>query len=806
MNGAISELRILELGSAIATEFCGKLFAGFGASVLRVELRGAAAAQKTPTLEDRLTPDFAWYNTGKTNVVVDPDRAADRALLARLAGECDVVVEGLGPGGLERLLGSVDDLRRRNPGAVVVRVSSFGQTGASKDLPAEEITLYALSGAMYSTGEGEREPLNSTPRICSTTAGLRAFSAALMGILRRNKLGRGDVADLAISEAALDLFEVAIAEYIHLGKVPRRNGDDHAMVPWRSYPCKDGYAVIIGGPPRRWPEAAKVFGDPRLASFEFAHMGVRIQRRRDVEAMMRPWLQSHDKLTIYHEMQARKLACSYVATLRETLESPQNKARKAFIELEQPGVGRLTVPDVPFRAAGLPWQTRSAPRPNSNSCDPASLWPSRPASATASAPTQSPPEALTAPPLAGLKVVDFSVDWAGPHATRFLSDYGAEVVKIEYPGCIDRMRGGFLNKLNEHPRIWHLHRNKSSVTLDLNVPEHLEACKAIIREADVVVENSRPGVMAKLGLGYEVLKQTNPRLIYLSMSAFGATGPESGYAGYGGSIEAISGLQSLTGYSPDGAMLRIKEIDVVNGVFGICAILAALVQRDVTGCGEWIDLSERETTAWLIGEFYARYSATGIEPRADGNHHPDYVPQGCYPCTGTDRWTVLSVRSDEEWTALVAELGDADLAGDARLATAAGRRQHRDLIDERIRAWTATQAAGDACARLLKRGIPAAPVHDVRDVVADPQLAARSYFIDSKDGRYPGYAYRFAEAGTRFLHKGPNFGEHNEPILGGVKLPRSAWPDLRPEKLKTGYYIDPAAYGLPAGPGRGAGG
>jgi crotonobetainyl-CoA:carnitine CoA-transferase CaiB-like acyl-CoA transferase len=778
----ISSLRILELGNTAAVEFCGKLFSGFGASVLRAHLAAAPVKPTAPQIAEAMSAEYAWFNTGKSNVAIDPAQAGGCDQLRQLLQCADIVLDGLGPDGLEKLGFTVDTLRAANPGLVLVRVTPFGQTGPYRDFAAEEITLYAMSGLSQSTGDGAREPLNAAPRICSGAAGQKAFAAAMMALLRRARSGCGDVVELSIHEVAMDLYEVAITEFLAIGKVARRNNDEHAMVPWRTYPCRDGDALVIGGPMRHWPKAAEVFGEPKLCK-EFADMGSRISHRKEVEALMRPWLMANDRLTIYHELQARGLACAYLASISEALASPQNAARGAFVEVEQPGFGRCRMPDAPFLSTELPWRTAPAPRPGDAVTSAAQLWPQRPAGKAAS----SAPASL---PLEGIRVVDFSHDWAGPHATRMLADYGADVIKVEYPLRLDGMRGGYPAKVNDHPRLCQLHRNKRAVTLDLKIPEHLETCRKLIASADVVLENSRPGVMDRLGVGYEAMSTLNPRLIFAALSAFGATGPEARYGGYGGAIEAISGLQALTAYDPDSPRVRIREMDVFNGVFGACAVLAALVQREATGRGQWIDLSEREATAWLIGEYFAAYTATGVEPLPRGNRDPQFV-QGIYASAGEDRWIAIAVRNDAEWAALAAEIGDAELTTDPRFATMALCRANQDLIDAKITAWTSRHTNEDTMARLQARGIPAGAVMNARDLSQNPHLLARQWFLHSAEGNsLPGYPFRFADTPVRTPHSGPKLGEHNEEILGPLGLARTAWPDIRPQALKTAFHFD----------------
>lgn len=770
----LNGLRVLELAGmgpqATSVAYAGKLMSGFGAEVLHLGPEASAMDARQ-----------AWLHTGKSRASL---AALPSEALERLLAQAGIVFDGLGAGGLERLGYSPERLRALNPALILVRVAPFGLSGPYRDFEAEEITLYAMSGLMHCTGDGAREPLNATPEVCGFTAGMKAYVAALMAWLRYQRSGLGDEIELSLQETSLDNFEIAISEFLNLGKVARRNNDEHAMVPWRAFPCRDGYATIIGGPIRNWRKGAALFEQPELMGPDFAHMADRIRNRPRFRELITPWLMRTDKRTIFHAGQAAGLAWSFVATLADAFESPQAAARKFFVPIKQPGLGACKMPDAPFRGSSLRWQTRPATLPLDGTAAAALGWTQAPPAAPAS--TAAAAGSADAQPLAGLKVLDFTHDWAGPHAARLLADYGAEVIKIEHAHRLDSMRGADLARIDEHPRFWQLHRGKQSVTLDLKDPDQLACCKALVAECDVVIENSRPGVMERLGLGYETLKALNPRLVMCSMSAFGATGPEAHYAGYGGTIEALSGLQSMTGYLKNSPFMRIREMDVLNGVMGDCAILTALAQREMTGEGQWIDLSESEACTWMLGEAVIEFSQRGQQAPLRGNRDPRYA-QGAYPCAGEDRWLVLSIRDDAEWQRFTLTTGQTALQVDARFATNAARLQHHDALDAVIAEWTRTQDAHAAMHLLQSAKLACGVVLTAADIGSDPHLLARDWFIGGEDGRFPGFPYRFQRGGGVYRGRGPKLGSGNAALFTRLGLPASAWPDLSPASLGTGF-------------------
>src|SRR5262245_15950901 len=307
--------------------------------------------------------------------------------------------------------------------------------------------------------------------------------------------------------------------------------------------------------------------------------------------------------------------------------------------------------------------------------------------------------------LEGLRILDLTQVAVGPYATLLLGFMGAEVIKVESCSRMDISRGaarptsqgeGLYPGGEPGERPWnrtahYVHRNgnKRSLTLDLATPRGKALFLQLATICDVLIENFRASVMDRLGLGYAILAQTNPRLIYVKISSQGATGPERDYGSLGSTLEQTAGLASITGYE-DGKPLMTNETypDPVVGILAVGALMAALRQRRRTGTGTLIDLSQREITATLLGESLVDYSLTGRVARPLGNRHALRVPQGVYPCQGTDMWLAISVGSDAEWHGLCQAIGQPALAQEARFATCLARRNNQEALDQILMAWT----------------------------------------------------------------------------------------------------------------------
>jgi benzylsuccinate CoA-transferase BbsF subunit len=381
-------------------------------------------------------------------------------------------------------------------------------------------------------------------------------------------------------------------------------------------------------------------------------------------------------------------------------------------------------------------------------------------------------------PLAGVRVVDMTWAWAGPHGTQLLAWLGAEVIKVETHTRLDHSRlrslmGGAMQNGPDHSALFNdLNTNKLSVTLDLRREEGRDLLRRLVATSDVLAQNMRPGVMERLGLGYEELCRVKPDLIMLSSSAVGATGPERGYAGYAPTFSALAGIADLTGYPDEPPMPLSGSVDLRVGTAGALAVLAALYRRGLTGQGEHIDLSSTEVMSAMIGEAFLELSMTGRVPGRSGNRHDVMAPHGCYACAGEGQWVSIAVGSDAEWAALERLLADPDLA-DERFAGPAERWQNQDALDAIVERWTRARSVGDAVASLQGAGVPAMRVHVDDSIASDPHVLARG-FIQEIDHpvlgrrRLVGVPWRFESGGVGIHAPAPLIGQHNHYVLGDI--------------------------------------
>jgi crotonobetainyl-CoA:carnitine CoA-transferase CaiB-like acyl-CoA transferase len=374
-------------------------------------------------------------------------------------------------------------------------------------------------------------------------------------------------------------------------------------------------------------------------------------------------------------------------------------------------------------------------------------------------------------PLQGVRIIDLTHSWAGPHATRILADFGSEVIRVEYASRMCMFRGGKIeNKAYNKFPAWHqINRNKYSITLDLKTGRDKKVLKDLVKISDVFVENARTGVMNNLGFGYADLIKIKSDIIMLSMAAFGNSGPYATYAGYGATVESLSGIQKLTAYADTKRPYRIRELDVINGVSAAGAIMTALLHHQKTGQGQHIDFSQMEApTHALIGEHLLEYAMNGFRSGQLGNRHFKFAPQGCYQCKGTDKWVTLTIRSDGEWHRFCEALNHPEWKEDRRFATRSARIKNHDQLDRMIEKWTIRHSHIEAMQILQKRGIPSGAVLDAAEICRNPHLRHRQYFlggVKDSDKEFVGLPFKLTNGGGRISWPGPDLGQHNQYVL-----------------------------------------
>jgi crotonobetainyl-CoA:carnitine CoA-transferase CaiB-like acyl-CoA transferase len=763
---ALEGVRVVEVGDSVAAAFAGRWLAGLGAEVIALEPPGGVPWRNAP--DGSTSSRFAYLGAGKRSAVVALASAADRERAAALFGSAQLLLDGAGPGALAKLGLAPWATPQRWPALASVSVTPFGDTGPFAQLPTAPLALQALSGMLWHVGEPGRPPLNQWGDQIERLAGLHALGAALA----------------ALQSGAAVHYEVTLqgcgasAVGHHTGRasqVGTQPGRSSARALWRVYRTADGWAAACALA-RNYPRLSEAMGVPEISQASpFLDHHQRVAQEERLAEILMPWFRARTSAAIRKLGLAERVPLCPVSSVAEVAASEQLAQRDYFARVVQPGIGALRMPRQLWASAAHGWHSAPAAALDAD----AALLRAAPNPARSAAARGVDPHA----PLRGVRVLDLGQIWAGPYAATLLADQGADVIKVESPSAWDPNRCTAPPPPGREAEFWntcaYFHeysRNKRSLGIDLRTARGREVFGRLVASADVVIENLRADVLDRLGIGYAWLCEQRPDVILVSMAGFGKTGPESVMPGYGPTIEALSGIASLTGYG-DGQPRMASGYaygDPVGAVAAACAALTALQVRARTGRGQHVDVAQRDVMAALIGEAFVMESR-GEQPAQLGNERPGCAPHGVYPARGDDEWVAIAVQRDAEWEGLRRALGDPDWARAPELARSAARWERRALLDERVASWTRELDKHEVFARLSAAGVPAGPVYKPLELMADPQLAARGFYEPIAhpamgEWRIHGWDWRPRGAGLCLRRPGPDFGGHNRELLAELGL------------------------------------
>lgn len=371
--------------------------------------------------------------------------------------------------------------------------------------------------------------------------------------------------------------------------------------------------------------------------------------------------------------------------------------------------------------------------------------------------------------LEGIRVLDLTRVLAGPFATMILADMGAEVIKIEMPNIGDDSRqfGPYINE--ESAYFMSINRNKKSITMNLKVKESKDIFLDMVKDADIVVENYRPGTMEKLGLGYEVLKEVNPKIIYAATSGFGHTGPYSKRAAYDAVVQAMGGIMSITGEA-GGRPTRVGPSigDITAGLYTAIGILAAFNYRNKTGIGQKVDVAMLDSQVSILENAVARYLVTGVNPTPIGNRHSSIVPFESFQTLDGD--IMIAAGNDVLWKKLCEAIGKKEFAEDERFVTNPLRAKHYDELRPLLAEDFIKKTTKEWLGILDDFGVPNGPINNIEQVINDPQVIARDMIVEvdhPKTGKIKtiGVPIKMSETQGSIRFPAPILGEHTEEIL-----------------------------------------
>ncbi|BBZ26290.1 putative CoA-transferase [Mycolicibacterium madagascariense] len=780
---ALRGLRVIETAESPAGEYCGKLLADFGADVVKVERPGVGSPTRSmhPLIGSGPEPEnsglFAYLNTNKRSVVCDPSTEAGAGLLHGLIAGAHAVVDDHDPTWLVGVGLSPGDVERRYPELVVCSITPYGHHAPPQTWNAQSLNVFHASGWGFHTpshADPSTAPLKGPGRfLVDYEAGLDAalcVVACLYGLLHGRPGRFVDVSEQAVMASRSDCVT---GRFVTGEITPEGSREDYDQQgPASFFPCADGYVYLYVTSTSHWRALKDLLGHPAwLDGFdddwlEFSVTREKVARFHDGFAR---WVSDEERVAVSERAQRIGVPLVPVNDASDLPESAQYRHRGFFREVHHPVLGTVRHPTVPYLLSASPAViTSAAPALGEHTDDPAWLG-DRP---TVVATQHRRPGRSRGGPLAGIRVVELTKVWAGPYAGKLLAFLGAEVIKVETSTRPEEMRAYGGTDVDHAPFFLSINPEILSVDLDIKTPAGMDQLRALIAESDVVVNNLRPGAMERQGLGHPDLAAIRPDIISVSIKMWGNDGPLGYQTGYAPCFAALSGLAALVGHpggGPLGTSMRYGDSTV--GAAAAFAALAALVHRETTGEGQFVDLSAVETLSSMAGDSLVEHALTGRPMQPDGNRHPDMAPHGCYPCRdGT--WLSLAVVDDEQWRRLCQTL-----SAPGQLASAYGTRTVRlagaDALDDELAALTRDRDVDDLVQRLRAAGVPAAKSATALDVIADDMLWARECFrfvSDHVEGLRPvlGASWRMSTDNATIENGAPNLGEHDGYVFGDV--------------------------------------
>ncbi|MCK1349666.1 CoA transferase [Bradyrhizobium sp. CW7] len=777
--GVLSHLRIIEIGSSAATAYCARLFADFGADVQKVEPPAGDPIRSSAPLTPRgQSAWFAFLNFNKSSIIIDPAGPDAIAKLTSLIEDCDILVDGrkVDPADCPPI--DVVTIRQRRPELIHLEAIWFGE-GPYEQFAATDSTVRALAGLIKLVGSLEGPPLHAPDFQSGILAGLWGFIASAASAVARLHGEPGRSWSVSIFESNLTPTEYLMFDAFARGDVMGRIGVNRFWpnFPVGIYETKKGWLGVSTVTPKQWWEFCEMLGLSELRDhLDLTSNEGRLQHMDQIDRQFIPRLKTRTAQEWFAEGLKRKLPVVPVPKVPELLQDAEKMASGAIVRVrlgEEEGktVGsmqRLTLTpplqggDVPAVGGQQPFAGMRANEPSIPLTSPGGTDACR-------------------LPLQGIRVVDFSMGWAGPLCTRTLADLGADVIKIEaiqYPDWwrgVDRPPRYLEDRMYERaPCFCIMNRNKRGMTLDLKQPEGLGIAKRLLAQADIAVGNYSVDVLPKLGLGYDVLRALNPRLVMMSMSAFGSYSVHRDCRAYGSTLEQGSGLPGVVGGAGGlPVMSHIAFGDPVGGLNGCAAVLVALIHARKTGEGQFIDLAQVECMMPFLAPWITVHSIDGMPPRRYGNRHPQHVPHGCFRCAGEDSWIIVAATDAGMWQRLATIIGKPDWAKDPSLNSPEARRAIEDDIERSIEAWTLARDPDQAMLELQSVRVAAGVARLPIDLLKDPHLSSREFLQEVNRafvGLHPQPSMPIRENATPYPIRtaAPTLGQHNAEILSGL--------------------------------------
>ena len=736
-NLPLQGLRILDLCERIG-QSCGRYLADLGADVVLIEPPDGLPGRQQQPLHNGFSLRFEVHNANKQSVAIDFSQAEGRQQFLDLVDVVDLLIIDSDGAKLKTFGLGINNLRSRRSDLLVLSITDFGLTGPQKDFVGTEFVHQAMGAVLCRSGIDGNIPLKAPGEMVYEAASLQAAWVALLAYWQRNRTGRGDWLDFSINDAASQVIDPPIGS---IGTGPQGLTAIEAAVYGRPvvkavegkppglallYPiikCADGFVRICVFTPRQWEAMSNwmgeshPFSDPKYQSFV-----KRVAVLGEVNDYIAGFFADKSRERLVKESRQLGVPMAAVTTPSELFSIEHFNDRNFFVpadwidEKARVPAGFLSIDG---KRVGV---RRKSPSIAEHSPDLLAKW-RRSASNYGSSPVSS-------YPFQDLLVIDLGVIVAGGELGRYFADQGADVLKIETANYPDGLRASFDD--NPVPITFvQANRNKRGLALNLRSKGGKQLFYQLIAQADLVLSNFKPGTSEALGVDYKTLRDINPRIICAESSALGSVGRDANTLGYGPLVRASTSLSWLWRY-PDEEMGFGDSLTIYPDHFAArviaTSILAKLIQRQETGQGGLIDLSQAECIINMLAVEMLRESVQPGTLRALGNQYEFDAPNSLFQCKGDDQWCVISVTNDEQWQSLCLAMSREDLANNKKYSNSALRVAERENLEQEVCNWCADKDNIEIMQLCQKHGVPAGNMQRMQEFLDNPQLKERNYF------------------------------------------------------------------------------
>ena len=720
-----------------AGALCGRLFSDLGAEVIKIEPPTGDVSRTLAPFAHGVESgnpglQFAYFNSGKKSVVLDLFDKQDKQIFLELVKTSDALIDSLEQTAWQNMGMSYDLLENLNPRLIITSITNFGLTGPHSLYKGSGIVCSAMGGLMYLCGEKTKPPLAEPCEQAYQLASAYAAFGTLAAIHHREQHGIAQRVEISCQETQSTMQHIAV-NYSSNANVLEREGSRTPIgggMPYGVYPAKDGFCHIVVIPTSHWTNFVNWIGNPEALTDQiWENRHLRIQNRDLIEHFTTEFTETRTKSQLFHDGQDRHITVAPINTPKEFLNDPNTKTRKTFSHIDHPVFGLVPMVRPPFRFSETKALVRGAdPGLGQHTEEILSSLNTTHNDSTISSPHNN------ALPLSGIRILDFSQAIAGPVLTQLLAQFGAEVIKVESSAHQQRGRTSAKTdpriSLQQKVTFADVNRNKLSITVNLATKQGRDLIRKLVPHCDVIVENFSPRVMEKWQLDYNNLCALRKNIILLRLPGFGLTGPYKDYIGLAAVAMGKTGMYSVWDY-PDNSPPTAPPVwvpDYLSAAFGATAIMTALRHRTRSGRGQLIELSQIDSTAYVMGPHYLEQFINGRASYPIGNSHQTFSPHGAYKCAGENSWCVISIENEDQWASLKHLINNEPRLEDSKFATMASRLIHRTELDLYINQWSSGLDAYKVMIMLQERNIPCGVVQNGKEIFDDKHLRDRNFY------------------------------------------------------------------------------